>query len=127
LNFLLIHLTYCADMVNSRPDRVRIFGGQSGTRTGFPPSTSVFSHHYHPINSPHSYVHLSLKLNNPGNWQLVSLAHFKKWCRRKGYGAVMGHIWWRWKSLLHLMCKISIVLSMFMLFLTDHVVIIHEL
>jgi len=33
-----------------------VYGGQTGTGTGFPSSTSFFSCHYHTTNAPYSFI-----------------------------------------------------------------------
>jgi len=55
--------------VQSQAIYVGFFGGQTGTGTGFSPSTYVFPCLYHYMNFPYSFIHLSPKLNNLKNWQ----------------------------------------------------------
>jgi hypothetical protein len=41
-----------------------IFGGQSGTVTGFSPSTWVYGCHYHSTIAPHLHLHIALTRTN---------------------------------------------------------------
>jgi hypothetical protein len=42
--------------VHARVSPCGIFGGQSGTETGFSPSSSGFLCNYHSTTDPHSYI-----------------------------------------------------------------------
>jgi hypothetical protein len=46
-----------------------IYGGQSGTGSGFCSRASVFLCHYHSTNAAHSFIHVSSTVHNLGNRQ----------------------------------------------------------
>ena len=50
--------------VRSQANHCQLCDGQSGTMTGFSPSTSVFPCQYHSTNAPYPFIHLPPKLYN---------------------------------------------------------------
>jgi hypothetical protein len=57
------HVT-AEDRVRCQANMLVIYGGRSGTKTDFSPSTSVFPCQYHSTNAPHSFIHLPPTLYN---------------------------------------------------------------